>query len=204
MNDIAIKMDLSDKTDEQLVALTLQNPDIYLFLMRRYEQKLLRYIRGMSGMSQEDAEDVLQEIFIKTYRNLNDFDRDLKFSAWLYRIAHNEAINHYRRLKARPATSSIEDNRMEFLQHLYSDFNADQKVDKKLLAKAVDEILTAMDEKYREVLVLKYLEDRNYREISDILEKSIGTVATLINRAKKQFKTEAGKQGINLNISLYV
>lgn len=194
------RMDPGNKTDKELVSLSLKNPDNYLFLMQRYEPKLMRYIRGMSGMSKEDAEDVLQEIFIKTYRYLNDFDMNLKFSAWIYRIAHNEVINHYRRARARPQLVSIEDSGHEFLNHLYSDFSAGGKVDKKLLAYEVGRILLGMDEKYREVLILKYLEDKNYREMADILKKSTGTIATLINRAKKQFKNEAGKRGINLNI----
>ena len=64
-------------------------------------------------------------------------------------------------------------------------------MERQYTAKEVMDTLSEMDERYREVLVLKFIEDKNYREISDILEKPMGTVATLISRAKKQFKEKA-------------
>ena len=65
-----------EKTDEELVKLTLADQEWYLCLMRRYEAKLTRYIRRISGLNDQDLEDVLQDIFIKAYRNLNEFDPD--------------------------------------------------------------------------------------------------------------------------------
>src|SRR3989339_1384271 len=99
--------DLSQKTDEELVSLSLQNQDNYLFLIRRYQDKLLRYIQRISNVSLEDAEDILQEVFIKVYYKLNDFDPDLKFSSWIYRITHNQVISHYRKTQARPKTVEL-------------------------------------------------------------------------------------------------
>ena len=70
-----------NKSDEDLVVLTLKNRDVFLYLMRRYEAPLLRYIRRIAGVNIEEAEDILQESFIKAYQNLNDFDPKLKFSS---------------------------------------------------------------------------------------------------------------------------
>ncbi|HEX8974365.1 MAG TPA: sigma-70 family RNA polymerase sigma factor [Patescibacteria group bacterium] len=179
--------DISQKTDEELVALALNMPDAYAFLVDRYEEKLLRYIMRISSSSKEDAEDILQDVFLSAYKNLNDFDQTLKFSSWIYRIAHNKVISHFRKVSARPKTMTYEGD-SQLLNVLASDEDLALAMEKKYTAQQVREILAEMDERYREVLVLKFLEEKDYKEISDILEKPMGTVATLINRAKKQFK----------------
>lgn len=178
---------LSHMKDEELVAESLKNPQIYGLLMERYEDKLMRYIMRISASSREDAEDILQDVFLSAYRNLNEFDQDLKFSSWIYRITHNKVISHYRKISARPKTTTYEGDN-ELLNILASDHDVEADLQKKYDAKAIHDILKKMDERYREVLVLKFIEDKDYKEISDILQKPMGTVATLINRAKKQFR----------------
>jgi RNA polymerase sigma-70 factor, ECF subfamily len=178
---------LPDMTDEELVAMTLKNPDVYAIIVQRYEEKLLRYIMRISMGPKEDAEDVLQDVFLSAYKNLNDFDQELKFSSWIYRIAHNKVISHFRKVTARPKTLTYEGD-SQLLNILASEENIERDMEKKYNAEEVREVLEQLDEKYREVLILKFLEEKDYKEISDILEKPMGTVATLINRAKKQFK----------------
>lgn len=174
-------------TDEEIVAMALENPEAYALIVERYEEKLLRYIIRILRSTKEDAEDILQDVFLSAYKNLNDFDRDLKFSSWIYRIAHNKVISHFRKVTARPKTMTYEGD-SQLLNILASEENIERDLEKKYNAEEVRNILDQLDEKYREVLVLKFLEDKDYKEISDILEKPMGTVATLINRAKKQFK----------------
>ena len=86
-------------SDKQLVRRSLENPDEFLYLMKRCEKKLLRYIRRISTVRHEEAEDLLQNIFLKTYRNLNAFDQTLKFRNWAFRITHNAALNYVRKKK---------------------------------------------------------------------------------------------------------
>jgi len=179
--------DLQKATDEQLVEATLKNPEMYALLVERYEEKLLRYIMRISVNTKEDAEDVLQDVFLSAYKNLNDFDQDLKFSSWIYRIAHNKVISHFRKITARPKTTTYEGD-SQLLNILSSDEDIARDLERKYTAEEVKNILEQLDERYREVLVLKFLEEQDYKEISDILEKPMGTVATLISRAKKQFK----------------
>ncbi|MFA5052328.1 MAG: RNA polymerase sigma factor [Patescibacteria group bacterium] len=174
------------KTDEELVELTLENQDYFLYLMQRYEKKLLRYVNRTFSTRQEDAEDIVQESFINAYRYLNNFDQKLKFSSWLYRITHNAAVSNFRKAKARPQVISSEDNE-EILNKIASGHDLLEEINDTLTAEQVHDVLGHLDPKYREVLVLRYLEDREYQEISDILKKPIGTVGTLLNRAKKQF-----------------
>jgi RNA polymerase sigma-70 factor (ECF subfamily) len=187
------------KSDEQLAELTLESQDYYACLVLRYEAKILRYIMRISSFSKEDAEDILQEVFIKVYKNLNDFDQRLKFSSWIYRIAHNEVISHYRKMKSRPKLVTSDND--EWLKTIASSDDLEKELERKFTAEEIRNILSKIDAKYREVLVLRFLEEKDYKEISDILEKPMGTIATLINRAKKQFKRE-GLNGGSGNLNL--
>jgi len=175
--------------DASLVARSLQNPDNYAAIVEKYEKPLLRYVLRISNISKEEGEDLLQGVFLKAYQNLNDFDQSLKFSSWIYRIAHNEVISSWRKKSARNEEINLE--KAEAAQLLASTLNIPAQADEKFLAKSVREILKQLPQKYRDVLILRYLESKDYKEISDILRKPSGTVATLINRAKKIFEKEA-------------
>jgi RNA polymerase sigma-70 factor (ECF subfamily) len=178
--------EISDKTDEELVVLTLEDQDNFLYLVRRYEPRLFRYVSRISNVSSDEAEDVLQDVFIKVYKNLNGFDPELKFSSWIYRITHNEVISNYRKYKNKLKIVSF-DKDTEFVKSLADEFDVEQDLNLVELKDKVLNILNKMSIKYRDVLVLRFLEGKSYREISDILKKPDGTVATLINRAKKEF-----------------
>lgn len=177
-------------SDEELAGSSIKSEDAFLCLMKRYEQPLFRYIRRITNVREDEAEDLLQEIFIKVYRNLNGFDSNLKFSSWVYRIAHNEIISHYR--KGEQNRFSIEldaDNEAKSIAGLLTDtLNVESRYLDKEKAKTVRMALEKLPSKYRNILVLRYFEDLDYNEISDILEKPPGSVATLINRAKSKFK----------------
>ncbi len=190
-------MDFSIKTDEELVKISILDQEAFGELIQRYEMRLLRYIKRISSFSKEDAEDILQEVFIKVYKNLNDFDENLKFSSWIYRITHNEVITNFRKLSSRPKIFDLELND-EVLENIKSDFDTEKNVDLSLLKGNLDNIFSKMDPKYREVLILKFFEFKDYNEISDIIKKPIGTVGTFINRAKKQFKEIVLKLNIPL------
>ncbi|MFA5925961.1 MAG: sigma-70 family RNA polymerase sigma factor [Parcubacteria group bacterium] len=183
------------KTDEELVVLALKDQDYFSCLVERYEPKLKRYILRISASTQEDAEDLLQEIFVKVYRNLNDFDPGLKFSSWIYRIAHNQVISQWRKTRVRPQVLKFEADE-DFLKFIATDEDLARDTERKFTGEQVRATISELDPKYREVLVLKFLEGKDYKEISDILEKPLGTVATLINRAKKQFQKISNKRGI--------
>ena len=186
-----------ERTDVELVGMSLENSDHFLCLSKRYEDKLLRYIIRISKFSREDAEDVLQEVFIKTYFNLNGFDKELQFSSWIYRIAHNEAVSAIRKKVVRPSIAlEVED-----LVKFGDSFDMTKEMDNILDRKMIDEALSKLDEKYREVLVLRFLDEKDYTEIADILKKPVSTVGNLILRGKKLFKEEY-ELLINKNVEL--
>jgi len=189
-------LECTNKTDEQIVVLTLKNQDYYLCLMKRYEIKLLNYILKISNISREDAEDILQEVFVKAYQNLNDFDLNFKFSNWIYSIAHNTTISVFRKKNLRPQTVSWEDKDLDNI--LKSTLDVEDASLQKQTYKHILKIINQLPLKFKDVLILKFVEGKDYREISDILHKPMGTIATLINRAKKFLKQELEKEDIKL------
>ncbi|MDD5083541.1 MAG: RNA polymerase sigma factor [Candidatus Moranbacteria bacterium] len=178
--------EFENKTDEEIVELVPQDKEFFGALIRRYEGKLTRYVRRIGGGTKEAVEDVVQNIFIKVYVNLKSFRRGQKFSSWLYGIAHNECIDYWRRNK-RHNSISLDEN-TELASVLATDENIEEDLFKKEERAAVQKILSRLPIKFKEVLVLRYLEDKDYQEISDILKKPVSTVGTLIHRAKAQLK----------------
>lgn len=187
----------NNTTDAELVKLSLDNQEFFTYIIERYERTLKNFIFRLTNISSTDSEDLLQEIFIKIYTNLNDFDlnKNIKFSSWIYRISHNHVISNYRKIKARPQVTPGESNEIS-LNNIISDLDIIKEVETKITRKNILKTINNLPIKYKEVLVLKFFEEKSYEEISDILKKPPGTVATLINRAKKQFK----KQATDLNI----
>lgn len=181
-------MNQPNPTDFQIIEKTRKNPDDFAYIIDRYEQKLFNYIMRSTDISVAEAEDLLQEIFIKVYKNIFEVSEDLSFSSWIYRIAHNHIIDHFRK-NSRIEKVSLDDESYSFLiNNIKSDFDPDVDLDRKETREMVQRALSKIRKEYREVLVLKFMEDKSYDEISDILRVPIGTVGTLINRAKKDMK----------------
>lgn len=182
----------ADTTDEKLVALAIKEDRYYEVIVERYEKKLQRYIIRFINCSVEDAQDIMQEVFINAYRNLNGFNKDLKLSSWLYRIAHNEAVSHLRRISSRP-TVIMEDEKFEALA---SELNIENELGRKMEDAMLRQAIGSLDEKYRDAIVLRYLEEKNYEEISDILMKPLGSVSSLITRAKRLLQKEIKRESL--------
>lgn len=179
--------ELHDVSDEDVISLLIKDRNVFVVLVQRYEEKLDRYIRRLGITSKQDREDVLQNIFVKTYKNIQGFDTSLSFSAWVYRIAHNESMSFFRAKKVRPEGHLIDDGEQVLLTILdENDFTKD--LDKRINGKRIAKCVQKLDEIYRDIVILRYFEDRDYREISDILKIPKGTVATLLYRAKKKLR----------------
>jgi RNA polymerase sigma-70 factor (ECF subfamily) len=184
--------DIKMMTDADAVKLAVVHDNFFEILAIRYEMKLYWYIFRLSGLDKEVIEDLLQEVFIKVYENLNDFDDEFPFSSWIYRIAHNVTVSHLRNTKNHIKIVSIDDEEFSrnFIELLPADINLPKELDSKNLSQKVREALMNLPDIYREVLVLYYLEEKSYKEISDILKRSINSVSVLINRAKAKLKPE--------------
>lgn len=149
--------------------------ELYALIIERYQEKLLRYANSLIR-NEHQAADVVQESFIKAFVNLQGFDLKKKFSSWLYRIVHNEAMNIVKKYK----------KEMPLLEGV--DFRSRENIEKDFIRKELQEqvkkCLEQMPVTYSEPLVLYYIEEKPYKEISDILRIPMGTVAIRIKRAK--------------------
>lgn len=168
-------------SDQSLVTAALRNGQAYGPLVARYAPVLGRYVRRLLGSRNHAADDVLQEVFLKAYVNLNDFDMSRPFAPWIYRIAHNEAISHLRKARSGLPMVSGEDAEL-ILARLADGDDPDQALWRSQSAGHLRKLLGELDARYRDVLILRYLEDKSYDEISDILRLPPGTVATYISR----------------------
>jgi len=185
---------VSGKKDEEIAHL-VQNDNIELFgvLVERYEVKIKRYARKFLS-DKEDINDVVQEIFIKVYKNIESFDIKRKFSSWLYRIAHNELINALKKKKRK--TLPLLDLDV-FLPYYYKNEDLNEKIDKKRMQEIIDKCLYDLEFKYQEPIVLYYFEELSYKEISDVMEIPVSTVGIRIKRAKEKIKLICKKLGYN-------
>lgn len=172
-------------TDES-IAQKVQAGDTEAFslLVDRYEPKISRYARKFL-LRGEDAKDIVQEVFIKTYVNIQSFDPRQRFSPWIYRIAHNEFINAIRKRERGP--TFFFDLDTLFPQPIAPD-TADGEAQKEEIKKMLDQSLGELSPLYREPLVLFYYEDKDYNEIADILHLPVPTVSSRLRRGRMKLK----------------
>ena len=171
------------QTDQEVILCAKENPEMFGLIMERYESALTRYLMRLTGWGKEEVGDILQEVFIKAYRYLNDYDHELKFSSWIYRIAHNQAIDTLRYYTAHHTLTVLP------LEDVARMVPADIDIEDALFQRddldKIQEAIYSLPIKYRDVLILRYLEEKNYEEIMDILKKPKGTIATLIKRGRE-------------------
>jgi RNA polymerase sigma-70 factor (ECF subfamily) len=181
------------KSDEEIADLVETDKEFFGELIRRYEKRISGYARKMNGGTRESVEDIVQNIFIKAYVYINSFEKDQKFSSWLYGIAHNECIDFWRKNKKHSACISLDAN--ENLSSILASAEnlpkqAEQNNDQEILRRALE----GLPLKYREVLVLRFLDDKSYEDIAQILKKPVSTVGTLVRRAKILFEEIINKK----------
>lgn len=175
----------SGKTDEEIVLL-VKTGDIESFreLVDRYESKLKRYSRKFL-FDRSDTDDLVQDVFIKAYVNIQSFDNSKMFSPWIYRIAHNEFVNALKKkLSSRIFSLDLD----TFFPHPIAPDTADDFLEKQFTSSILDKHLKQIDPKYREPMILYFFEDMDYKEISQILEIPISTVGVRIKRGKDKLK----------------
>jgi len=181
-------------TDEE-IALKAQSGDTESFgeLVGRYEAKLLRYARKFL-LEPDDAQDLVQDIFIKAYENLRSFDATRRFSPWIYRIAHNEFVNELKKRQTRKTVFTIDFDTM--FPNLQAPERADTAALERDSREMMEKHLEKVDPKYREPLVLYYIEGMDYREIAEILHIPVSTVGVRLSRARGILQKMAGDKTI--------
>lgn len=176
---------LSQKSDEELAALVQgNNEEAFGVLMSRYQPKLLRYGRKFLAEN-APIEDVVQEVFISTYKNIRSFDTTKLFSPWIYRIAHNMFVNTLRHNSRKPFITVDLDM---FAAHTAYEIDPAEDEEREHARKLVDRGLTALAPIYREVIILYYIEQLSYQEIAEVLRVPTGTVGIRLRRAREALK----------------
>lgn len=178
-------MSMQPLTDEVL-ATRIQEGDVEMFgeIINRYEAKMQRYARRFLSRSDE-VDDLVQDVFIKVYENIQSFNPSLRFSPWIYRVAHNIFVNELKR-KSRFGLTSFDPDVVFSL--LPAKETADDFTLTSERSAEMESLLNELPGKYREVLVLHYFEELSYQEISDVLQIPITTVGVRITRARKSSK----------------
>lgn len=176
--------------DEEKLLEELRNPITsrrgFAALVSEYSERLYWQIRKMV-LSHDDANDILQDVFIKAWINLENFRGESKLTTWLYRIAINESITFLNK-KRTQNNVSIDDEDTFLLNTIESDEYFDGDEAQKLLQKA---ILTLPD-KQRLVFQLKYFEEMKYEDMSDILGTSVGALKASYHHAVKKIEKILG------------
>ncbi|WP_103664794.1 RNA polymerase sigma factor [Gracilimonas amylolytica] len=178
----------SSLEDDALVSEALAGrEDSYSKLVDKYQKPLYFHIRKMIK-EVELVDDLVQEVFMKAFHNLNSYSNEYAFSTWIYRIATNHTIDYLRKKKLQ--TLSIDqpyktkDGDME-IQLPDESFSTDEPVMKKERKAIVQEAIDDLPEKYRLVIEMRHMEEKSYQEIAEILDLPLGTVKAHIFRARE-------------------
>jgi RNA polymerase sigma-70 factor (ECF subfamily) len=181
---------VQEPTDEQLVRQALTDRDAFGVLVERYERPLSIYVARLIG--RQEAEDVVQQAFLQAYRNLAGFDPHMTFSAWMYRIVHNTAVNVARKRHATmPSELELDGETVEIL-------TGDTDMPADLLHKELEGVvamaLGQLDQRSRDVLLLSVVEGKSYSEIADILMVAVNSVGPTVTRAKVKLRKLLGER----------
>ncbi|MEG9298630.1 RNA polymerase sigma factor SigW [Mangrovibacillus sp. Mu-81] len=161
-------------------------------LVELYKDKVFQICYRMLG-NRHEAEDISQEAFIRAYVNIETFNQKRKFSTWLFRIATNLCIDRIRKKKP-DYYLDAEVAGTDGLT-MYSQVAADVKmpedeVENMELQETIQKEISKLPEKYRSVIVLKYIEELPLQEISEILDMPLGTVKTRVHRGREALRKQ--------------
>lgn len=196
MEQPAQSSEQQSKSDEE-VARLVQRGDVEIFgeIVRRYEAKLKRYGQKFLAGDRGAVEDAVQETFLKTYKNIQDFDTARKFSSWVYRIAHNEFINVLKKRKGEPLLFFDAD---VLFPHPVAKENSDRVARDRMFVATIEKCLDKLSAKYREPLILYYLEELSYEEIAEVLHIPVSTAGVRLKRGREAARQICQKLGYDL------
>lgn len=178
-------------TDEVLIA-RFQDGDVQAFdtLVRRYKDQLLNYVYRFVG-NRNDAEDLVQETFLRVYKNKHYYKEIAKFSTWVYTIAGNLAKTELRRRKRRKifsVSNFVNEERDYDIPDLAK--NPETEVDGSLKDDIIQKAIEKLPAKFKEVILLRDVQGFAYEEISQILSIPLGTVKSRVNRGRLKLQED--------------
>jgi len=176
-------------TDEQILKLIRLNKDGgFRSLMHQFQEPIYWHIRRMVTLH-EDADDVVQNTFIKVYKSIEKFNGDSKIYTWLYRIATNESITFLKsKKKKRTETIDTDENSIE------SSLSSDAFFDGNAAELVLQEAILLLPEKQKAVFNLRYYDEMNYKDMSETLGTSVGALKASYHHAVKKIEKYITKQ----------
>ena len=179
--------------DESVLVAQAREGDLQAFtnLVQRYDGKIFRLAMHVT-QNREDAEDVLQETFMKAYEHLDQFKGDSKFYTWIVRIAVNQALMKLRRRRTDKTVSmdeQIDTGEDTVVREIAAwDENPEQRFSREEIGKIMDGAIESLDPIYRSVFVLRDVEDLSTEETADALGLSVPAVKSRLLRARLQLR----------------
>jgi RNA polymerase sigma factor (sigma-70 family) len=157
--------------------------EAFNLLLKKYQQKIYWHVRRMV-IDHDDADDIVQDVFIKIWKNLPGFRNDAQLYTWMYRIATNECITFLNKKKAKNNVS-LDDVDFELADTLSGSdqFNGDQ------IQRKLQEAILTLPDKQRLVFNMKYFDDMKYEEMSDVLGTSVGALKASYHLAVKKIES---------------
>jgi RNA polymerase sigma-70 factor, ECF subfamily len=186
-----------EATDRDLVATANTGVEgSFEELVRRYQRPISAYVYRMVG-DYEAALDLTQEIFIKVYGSLARYRSEFKFSTWIYKIAHNSAVDHLRRNagRERSLSNGVEGDQYE-LPIESSSLSPEQESERKERRLEIESVVRSLPNAYRELIVLRHSQDLTYEEIVEVTGLPLGTVKNRLFRAREMMRQQFIGRGI--------
>jgi len=174
---------ISEETLVQQLKLKETQSQAFEVLINTYKERLYWHIRRIV-LDHDDADDVLQNTFIKVFRNIEGFKGDSKLYSWMYRIATNEALSF---LKSKSRKMGLSD--VELQDRMIENLEADVYFEGDEIQLKLQKAIAALPEKQKLVFNMKYFEELKYEEISEILETSVGGLKASYHLAVKKIET---------------
>ena len=189
--------DLTSVTDCELVASAVSGQEgSFEELVRRYQRPISAYVYRMVG-NYESALDLTQEIFIKVYNSLRRYRAEFKFSTWIYKIAHNSAIDHLRRINTREQSliSGADGDQFE-LPIESGRLSPEQESERRERRIEIESVVRTLPANYRELVILRHSQDLTYEEIVEVTGLPLGTVKNRLFRAREMMRQQFMEKGI--------
>ncbi len=176
-------------TDGELIVGALGGrSDGFEELVRRYQRPITSYVFRMLG-DYESSLDVTQEVFIKVYNSLSKYSSEYKFSTWLYRIAHNAAIDHMRRNTVCPQSLEAENADGSYQIQIESQRPSPEKDHEMSEWRTeIESVVRCLPPAYRDLILLRHSRDLSYDEIAEVTGLPLGTVKNRLFRAREMMR----------------
>jgi RNA polymerase sigma factor (sigma-70 family) len=178
-----VKEQYSDDTIRTMLSNTATHEQGFRILMQLYQEPLYRHVRRLV-YDHDDANDVIQNVFIKVFRNIERFEGKSKLFTWLYRIATNEAIT-FLNTRNRKETAAIDDPNQAYLAH---QLKADVFFDGDEIQIKLVQAIASLPDKQRAVFNLRYYDEMPYEEMSSVLGTSVGALKASYHHAAKKIE----------------